>query len=147
MPLSSSTHSKVISSPLFRFLVVGGINTMLHTSVAITLLWGLQTSVVTANTTGFLSALIFSFIANTLWSFQQPIKRLYFIKFIIVNVITYSLNFALSTASDFNYLPPILAVLAIALASPLIGYTLHRLWTYNISPPINGGTRNPKNGS
>lgn len=83
------------NSPIVRFLVVGVGNTILGLSVIFALKWLAQWNDVPANAIGYATGIIFSFVANRLWTFQhQGAVARSFARFVLICVIGYLGNLA-----------------------------------------------------
>lgn len=123
----------------FRFAVTGFANTGIHALVAYLCLNGLffgvsafQAGPVAANAIAFTVATIFSYVANTLWSFSTKITRKNFARFVIVAIIGLVVAMLLAKLGETIGLPPMGGVLLVICVMPLVNFVLHSLWTYRL---------------
>lgn len=128
MPESYRPPKLHISS--YRFLIIGGFNTAIHLCVAFLTINQFGLHILAANFSGFLVATAFSFVANTLWSFEEKIRKVFLTRFFIVSTIIAIVNISLSSFASQQYLNPKLTIFLTALITPIISYSLHRYWTY-----------------
>ena len=88
--------TKNFQHPLFRFLTVGVINTLLSITVIFCLKFFYSFSDVTANFIGYVAGLICSFILNKKWTFNHTGTLLQTVlKFILVFLVAYIANLML----------------------------------------------------
>ena len=94
-------HNIVMGAQLWRFLAVGGLNTLIGYSVILALLWA-GVSDIPANLSGYIIGLIISFILNRNWTFDQKsspsVEEV--IVFFIAFAFAYGCNLYLITAAN-----------------------------------------------
>lgn len=120
-----------------RFGLTGVANTGIHALVAFLCLNGfflgvpwLFTGPVAANGVAFVSATVFSYLVNTLWSFSTEINRRNFQRFLVVSVIGLFAAMMLAKLAELMGLPPMGSVVLVIGVMPFINFGLHSVWTY-----------------
>jgi len=114
----------------YRFIIVGIVNTLIHTAIALYASYILEFSIVAANLSGFFVATVFSFVINTTWSFSQRLSKRFFIRFFLVSLLIFSFNLMVSKLAEDYQIIPAVAILLAATMSPAISFLLHKFWTY-----------------
>lgn len=121
----------------FRFGVTGVANTGIHALVAVLCLNGFFVGVpwlvagpVAANGVAFVVATVFSYVANTVWSFSTKMNRRNFQRFLLVAVIGLFAAMALAKLAELVGLPPLGSVALVVCLMPFANFGLHSLWTY-----------------
>lgn len=114
----------------FRFGIVGFANTFIHGTVALLAYQYAGFNAVGSNITGFILAFVFSFFMNTFWSFERSPSRLFFLRFLTVNIMALTYILIVSVISDAMSWPPLIGILLVVLVLPLISFLSHRYWTY-----------------
>ena len=120
-----------ISVQLVRFAIVGVLNTVLHLAVVAILTQLFGVSQLISNSTAYLVASSFSFIMNSIWSFQARPEAHRYIRFQVVGLL------GLAICAFFGYLGDafgwhfVVAVLLSGCALPLITFLAHRSYTYS----------------
>lgn len=121
----------------FRFALTGIVNTGIHAIVAILCLNGFffkeplfVVGPVGANSIAFTFATMFSYFANTKWSFATEMNRRNFLRFIVVSLFGLFFTMCLSGLTDYFNWPPIISVVLVVCFMPIINFMLHTLWTY-----------------
>lgn len=115
---------------LLRFSITGVITTGIHVVIAGTLIAGLHVLPYLANPIAFLAATMFSFGANTLWSFTSRMDRRTLRRYACVAALGFILTTAIAAAAEAARLDYRIGImLVIALVTPTT-FTLHNFWTY-----------------
>lgn len=120
-----------ISVQLVRFAVVGVLNTALHLAVVAILTQLFGASQLIANSVAYLAASSFSFVVNSIWSFQTRPQAHRYIRFQVVGLL------GLAVCAFFGYLGDtfgwhyVIAVLLSGCVLPLITFLAHRFYTYS----------------
>ena len=121
----------------FRFGLTGLANTAIHILIAILCLEGfffgipsLVAGPVVANVVAFIVATIFSYLANTLWSFSATINGKNFQRFIVVAIIGLFATMGLARLAELVDLPRVGSVALVVCIMPLVNFSLHSFWTY-----------------
>lgn len=121
----------------FRFGLTGLANTWIHVLIAILCLEGfflgipsLVAGPVVANVVAFIVATIFSYLANTLWSFSATINGKNFQRFTVVAVIGLFATMGLARLAELIGLPRVGSVVLVVCIMPLVNFSLHSFWTY-----------------
>jgi len=115
---------------LLRFVCVGIGATLIHFLVAIGLVSGLDVPPTIANASAVLVATVFSYLANTLWSFSAPLGRRTLSRFVVVSTLIACLAAAMSALFEHLGLDYRLGVLATVVSIPPVTFWLHHAWTY-----------------
>lgn len=113
---------------LLRFVIVGGIATCVHLSVAwLVFNWVTRDSTI-ANIAAFIVANIVSFLLQTLWSFSSKPTVARFVRFGAVSTVGFATAAVVPTIFGRQHLwaPTIIVVCCI----PVFSYIAHARWTY-----------------
>ena len=112
------------------FSSIGLINTLIHLGVVVALVDGISFHPVPANALAFAIANVFSFFANTRWSFGNAPTIARYRRFFLVSVAGLAITVlfsGLAAAADWHYLA---GVGLICIALPLLSFFAHRSWTF-----------------
>lgn len=117
---------------VFRYIVVGLVNTAVHFAVTALLVESGLLGAVPASIAGFICALLVAFFLNRHWTFGQtdrPVARLY--RFSLVSILGLCLNtlimFAAVEVFLWHYL---LGLLAVAVIIPPLNFLLNLRWSF-----------------
>jgi putative flippase GtrA len=115
-----------------RFLAVGGIATLTHLTVALSLIHLLIMHPMVANTLAFLTAFGLSFAGNYYWTFGEPGNlRATMHRFLLVSSSAFAVNTILLAALiSTGWLTPLDATLLAALVIPALTFTASRWWAF-----------------
>jgi putative flippase GtrA len=113
-----------------RFAVSGLLATGLHALVAIGLIESFAISAPLANGIAFLVATVFSYAANTLWSFSSALHGRNLFRFICVSIIGGTLATGVSALAAHYNLHYLVGIGIVAVTVPPVTFLLHRFWTY-----------------
>ena len=120
-----------ISVQLVRFAIVGVLNTVLHLVVVAILTQLVGVSQLISNSVAYLVASSFSFIVNSIWSFQAKPHAHRYLRFQVVGLV------GLAVCAFFGYLGDVfgwhyvVAVLLSGCVLPLVTFLAHRFYTYS----------------
>ena len=120
-----------ISVQFVRFATVGVLNTVLHLAIVAILTQVFGASQAISNSVAYLAASSFSFIVNSIWSFQARPHANRYIRFQVVGLL------GLAACTFFGYLGDtfgwhyVIAVLLSACVLPLFTFLGHRFYTYS----------------
>jgi len=120
----------MISTSVLRFAVVGATATLIHVAVAIGLIEGEHWHPSVANGAAFIVANLFSYVANTRWSFEAKISMNSWYRFVTVSLVSGLLTVAISwlvAAAGGSYILGIILVITLV---PALNYIGHRDFTY-----------------
>jgi len=112
------------------FSIIGVINTVIHLTLVTGLVEILLIDPMLANALAFISANLFSFWANSRWSFQTVLTRQRYMRFLLVSLIGLFVSvsaIAVSEALRWHYL---VGVLLSFIVLPLITFFTHKKWTW-----------------
>jgi putative flippase GtrA len=116
-----------------KFSLVGGASTLLHTLVLFAMLYLFHTSTILANTGGFLTAFILSFLGHSKWTFAYTGKPLLAVcRFFCIALLAFIANLAMMHLLQ-EYSPATAPALRLLLSigiMPFITYTLGRVWAF-----------------
>lgn len=115
---------------LLRFACVGLGATLVHFIVAIALVSNLGAPPAVANASAVLMATVFSYTANTLWSFSAPFGHRTLSRFLVVSALVALLAALMSGLFERLGLDYRLGVLATVVSVPPLSFWLHHSWTY-----------------
>lgn len=115
---------------LTGFSLIGVFNTIIHLVIVTGLVEIFFAHPMPANAIAFICANLFSFWANSRWSFQATLTRQRYLRFFTVSLtgLTVSiLAIAVSEALKWHYLIGVAISFCIM---PLLTFIAHRSWTY-----------------
>lgn len=114
-----------------RFVVVGGLATAVHVAAALAARTWLHASPLAANFTGYVCAVLVSYLGNSRWSFEQAHAWPQFARFLVMSLSGLALNQALTwlTTSVLG-LPFGVALALTVVAVPAFSFVLARLWVF-----------------
>ncbi|WP_269504962.1 GtrA family protein [Burkholderia sp. IMCC1007] len=115
---------------LVRFGLAGLCSTGLHALIAGTMYALFDATQVIANAVAFLCATVFSYLANTLWSFSSTVHSRNLRRFLVVALAGFAETMALARMAELLDVPRDWSIVAIALLIPPTTFLMHRLWTY-----------------
>lgn len=114
------------------FSLIGVVNTLLHLMVVTGLVELFSVHPIPANGMAFITANLFSFWANSRWSFRVAVTRQRYLRFLAVSLLglfVSLLAIAISEALQWHYLAGVLLSFVFL---PLITFLAHRHWTWKI---------------
>lgn len=112
------------------FSLIGIVNTLLHLLIVAGLVELFRIYPILANGMAFICANLFSFWANSRWSFRVAMTHQHYARFLTVSLLglTVSLiSVAISEAMDWHYL---IGVFLSFILLPLITFFAHKNWTW-----------------
>ncbi len=115
---------------LTGFSLVGALNTIIHLMLVTGLVEWLAVHPLPANGAAFIGANMFSFWANSRWSFRTAATGQRYARFLIVSLIGLAVSLAavaFSEAVQWHYL---IGVLLSFIFLPFITFLAHRHWTW-----------------
>src|SRR5690349_18208588 len=114
----------------FRFAVTGVGATAVHVCVVFALIVGAAVSYAGANLAASITASVFSYVVNALWSFGQPVRASNALRFTVVSAVSALLASAIGGAAQASGWSPSAAIAAVvAIVTPLT-FLMHRSWTF-----------------
>ena len=114
-----------------RFSVVGVGATLVHFTIAFSMIHFFKQSMLGANLTAYAVALMVSFLFNSLWSFKKEITSQLFFRFFTANISVLLVITVVSQACAYYEVNPVEGTLLIAICSPLVSFTAHKIWTFS----------------
>ena len=113
----------------FRYVMVGGLATLIHILVAYLYLYYIDYSLFLSNTIAFFIAFAYSYNFQTLYVFRSKISFINFVKFLIVQLIIIATSMLIiDNISIYNYY--IKTVFVLIIITPT-SFLLHKFWTFN----------------
>lgn len=115
---------------LTGFSLIGVINTFIHLILVTTLVEFFVINPMLANGMAFIGANLFSFWANSRWSFRTIITSQRYLRFLMVSLVGLGvsvISIAMSETLQWHYLA---GVLLSFIFLPLITFLAHRYWTW-----------------
>ncbi len=134
MDTSFATASAVPQRPEFasviRFGVSGLLATGLHIAIAMPLMIRCHASPALANSVAFACATLWSYLANTLWSFSSAPGIRNACRFVAVALGGLTLTALVSALAQQAGAPPLVGIAAVVSVVPAFTFVAHRFWTY-----------------
>ncbi len=119
-----------LSTRISRFALAGAVATTLHALIAFLAIRFLSVSPVLGNAAAFLLATGFSYVAQTLWTFEYQSSSGTMGKFGVVVVAGFLCTIVVSGAVDRMGYPYWAGIIAVVVVVPTITFLLHNFWTY-----------------
>jgi putative flippase GtrA len=119
-----------IATSVPRFVVVGMVATLIHVAVAVECISAEHWHPSIANGIAFIVANIFSYAANTHWSFEVKMSMGSWHRFILVSLIAWLLTIAITWLVNEAGGPYLLGILLVVALIPPLTYMTHRNFTY-----------------
>jgi putative flippase GtrA len=116
---------------LFRFAVVGVFNTALHLAIVGLLTQRFELSQLVSNVAAFVVASSFSFIANSVWSFEVKLQARRFARFQVVGLLGLMASAVVGYMGDVFGWHYAITVLVTGCILPLLSFLAHRSYTYS----------------
>ena len=114
------------------FSLIGVVNTLLHLMVVTGLVELFSVHPIPANGMAFITANLFSFWANSRWSFRAALTHQRYMRFLVISLLglfVSLLTISVSEALQWHYLAGVLLSFVFL---PLITFLAHRHWTWKI---------------
>jgi putative flippase GtrA len=123
---------KTLLKPLLRFAVSGGLATVTHVGVFVTLVEWLALRPVFAAAPAFVVALFVSYGMNYHWTFSASgLHRILLPRFVVVALLGLALNLGITYAVvDVAHYWYGYALLLVVLLVPLVTFLLSKLWVF-----------------
>lgn len=118
-----------------RFVISGLMATGVHVAVAICVLRFVLPIPTIANGVAYVVATAFSYIANTMWTFSNPLHTHTLLRYILVSLFGGVLAVAVSGAAEHFGLHYGYGIALVVLIVPPVSFILHRSWTYRDTLP------------
>jgi putative flippase GtrA len=120
---------RLLNYRIVRFALTGGMATAIHIAVAFSFIHLIEDNVLYANILGFSIAFLFSYFAQTVLVFRQPVKLNNALRFFLVQFGALMISQAISELfSDWN---SYIRVMMVVVILPIITYLIHKVWTYS----------------
>ncbi|MDV6344228.1 GtrA family protein [Nitrosomonas sp. Is37] len=112
------------------FSVIGVVNTLIHLMIVIGLVELLSIHPASANGVAFIGANLFSFWANSRWSFRVIATSQRYMRFLAVSIVGLFVSILAINVSEALQLHYLAGVLLSFVFLPLITFLAHRNWTW-----------------
>ena len=113
---------------IFRYILVGGISTLIHFVAAFCFIYIINASVFQSNLTGFLVAYVFSYLMQSKLVFRHEISFKKAGKYFIVQFT--ALLIAIASSNLFDSYNSYVQTAIIVILLPLVTFILHKFWTF-----------------
>jgi putative flippase GtrA len=120
---------------LTRFIVVGAANVNRWMATFAALVATLDLSQSWSNALAYVVASSFSFVMNSIWSFEVRLRLRRYIRFQLVGLIGLVIAGALGHLGDYYQWPYAVTVLATVLVLPPVSFLVHRSYTFAVARP------------
>jgi putative flippase GtrA len=122
------------------FGVIGGINTLIHSGVVITLVEVWRVHAVVANVVAFICANMFSFLMNCRFTFQNRPTWTLYRRFALVSLFSLALTVCLSAIAVWMEWHYLVGLLLVILVGPFLTFILHKNYAFkrDLSPATDG---------
>lgn len=110
-----------------KYISIGFVNTIIHWTVFIALVFFFKQSQALSNIIGFISAVTFSFFANSKWTFQSKATPFKYLSFTIFMGLLAALT---GYMADLMRLPSLLTLIIFSSFSLLIGFFYSRYFVF-----------------
>jgi putative flippase GtrA len=119
-----------LTRKITRFTITGVINTGLYVAIAFVLIEYFNTPTVIASCIAYCAATLYSYLANTLWSFSNSIKRTNMYRFFTVSTTGMIIAILISFAAESLGLHYGIGIIVVVIVIPISTFLLHYFWTY-----------------
>lgn len=113
-----------------RFGLVGTLATCLHVVIAVALVSGAGQSSPLANGVAFVVATIFSYVANTHWSFAARVGGRTLLRYLVAVSLGCMIAMGISAGAGILGLHFLIGIGLVAATMPAFNFMLHNFWTY-----------------
>ncbi|MBL0373796.1 GtrA family protein [Rhizobium sp. KVB221] len=115
---------------LIKFTISGACATGIHVVIAWVLIEHYATDPAFANGIAFLIATSFSWVANTLWTFDASLGWANVKRFAIATSFMLLISMSIAKSIDLAGFPGYLGIFCVVIALPAITFVVHNNWTY-----------------
>ena len=112
------------------FVIIGIVNTLIHGSILVVLVEYFDTIVVFAHLIAFFAANLFSYIANSKFTFKEPLSLSYYYRFLMASMLALGLTLLISALMEnmgFHYL---IGFLMIIIVVPIFTFLTLKFWAF-----------------
>lgn len=121
---------KKAPTQLIRFIITGGMATVIHQSTAMASIAWWHASYGSSNALGFLTGTSVAYFINTRWSFKKGVRLKNMVTYWMVALIGLLLSYAIGRMAD-TMKWPYWVVMALTIGIiPFVSYNCHSRWTY-----------------
>ncbi|NDD66540.1 GtrA family protein [bacterium] len=115
---------------LIRFVITGGLSTVVHQSTALASITMTSIGYGGGNALGFVAGTSVAYILNTRWSFKQGFRLKNMITYWLVSMIGLALSYGIGGLCDALAWPYWVVMMLTVGMVPFMSYTCHSRWTY-----------------
>ncbi len=108
----------------------GLLATGLHVLIAVSFIRLILPSPIIANGVAFVTATLFSYLINTLWSFSSRLHGKNLRRYILVSALGFLLALVIAGLAEHYGLPYVCGIALVVLIVPPVTFLLHSFWTY-----------------
>ena len=128
--------SAILGSSFVRFGSFGAVATLVHVVIFTVLVESFAVAPVRASIPAFLCAMLFSYVANSKWTFRVDVEHgTHLHRYALVSLFGLALNTLITyVVVDVLRLWYGVALALVVAAVPLMTYLLNRHWTYRPAP-------------
>ncbi|WP_281032613.1 GtrA family protein [Phyllobacterium salinisoli] len=119
-----------LGTKVFRFSTSGAATTLLHLLVASFCAYAFAFSGTASNGVAFIIANGFSYLMNSIWSFEAGISIAGFQRFFLVSVIGLLATLAISAVVEWLGYPAFYSIATVVVLLPALSFIVHNLWTF-----------------
>jgi putative flippase GtrA len=128
--MDNSALRRTECTRLVRFGLSGALATGLHVAIALSLIDWCDASQPLANAAAFACATVWSYLANTLWSFSSSPDLRNGCRFVLVALGGLLLTALISAVAQQAGAVPLAGIAAVVSVVPAFTFVAHRFWTY-----------------
>jgi len=124
---------RTLASPILRFLIVGGGNTLLYAVLSLVFMWLLPFSKQVSSTLAYLTCIPVAFLAYKIFVFRagSAISHSEILRFLVTHSINLMVSYLMVAVLCEGFgLPREVGVVASCAAFAIIGYILMKLWVF-----------------
>lgn len=130
MEVKSRMFNRETGRQFIGFSLIGAVNTLIHLIIVIGLVESLSIHPAPANGMAFIGANLFSFWANSRWSFRVTVTSQRYIRFLAVSLLGLFVSIVAISISEALQLHYLAGVLLSFVFLPMITFLAHRNWTW-----------------
>jgi putative flippase GtrA len=129
------THRVTILKRVVRFGIVGGVSFLVYLACMWFVVDRLGQNATLAAACAFCVATIVSYIGNTLWSFEAPIRGATAVRFLVIVLLGLVANIVIAWALQRIGLGYVVISVIVFVTVPILNFLGHQFWTYRVATP------------
>jgi putative flippase GtrA len=123
-------YRRFLNGEIFRFALVGGLNTFIHAALLAGAVELLLLNVVLANLVAFLVANIFSYFVNSAFTFRVQPSFIGYAKFLSSSMLALMLTLGISALTNKLGLHYLIGFLFVVVFVPVFSFVMMKLWAF-----------------